>query len=62
MNRQSTARVVLTDKYERSHMRRPRGEGSWLFRNVDTDQWVELGGRYGEVRRALPAGTWELLP
>lgn len=45
------ARVsISTERYERSHGKRPRGEGLWLFETRSGRVVVEVNASYGVAR------------
>lgn len=55
--------TVLLDEWDRSHApATPRGRGGWLFRHAVTNEVINRNGTYTEARKALPKGTWVLLP
>jgi hypothetical protein len=59
--------TVSTRLYQSAHGRNPRGYGMWMFdrRHADgttADQPVTRTGTYTEAKRALPAGSWVVLP
>ena len=64
----TTAKTVSTRLYRQSHGRDPRGYGLWMFelRNVPgappTDHIVTRTGTYTDAKKALPAGSWIVLP
>jgi hypothetical protein len=62
-----------TSHFEASHLRRPRGDGSWAFATSadvaamlagdDLPEGIEWRtGMYSAVKRTLPPGHWIVLP
>lgn len=44
--------TIDTSRYFRSHMKEPRGRGSWLFENQAGDIVFMLNGTYAEAKKA----------
>lgn len=56
-----TRTVLDPAEFRRSHLRDPRGRGSWMFRGEDGEVRT-VWGTLTECRRELPGGTWVVLP
>lgn len=58
--------LVRTGTFQVSHGRKPRGHGSWGFRDTATGMEFWATGTFTEARAALKAahggGTWQVLP
>ena len=57
------ARSVSDRLYRTVHGRAPRGYGLWMFEaRGQLDQTTSRTGTYTDAKRALPAGSWIVLP
>lgn len=55
--------TVHTVLYQRHHGTKPRGHGTWVFRNIHNGHTVTIPScTYTAARRQLPRGTWVVLP
>ena len=43
--------IISTRRFERSHMRLPRGRGCWLFETRNGTVVVQHTGTYGEAKK-----------